>query len=136
VHLRVARAGALRRLILAFAALCVAAGCGPPSRSATVSVSLHPRPPVAGTATMARIALRFADHQPVPATNVRVEAHMTHPGMAPVLPDAVRVGDGEYEARIEFPMAGDWLIAVTGDLPDGQRFTLQAPVAGVKPAAH
>jgi len=100
-----------------------------------MSVMLDPAPPVAGRATTARIAVRFADGQPVPATNVRVEAHMTHPGMAPVLPDVVRVGDGDYEARIEFPMAGDWLIAVTGDLPDGERFTLQSPVAGVKPAA-
>jgi hypothetical protein len=131
-----AREGAGRRLILAFAALCMAAGCSPPPGSATVSVSLDPSPPVAGRVTVARIAVRFPDRQPVPATNLRVEAHMTHPGMAPVLPGVVRVADGEYEARIEFPMAGDWLIAVTGDMPDGQRFTLQAPVAGVKPAAH
>ena len=61
---------------------------------------------------------------------------MTHPGMTPVLPDVVRIGDGDYESRLEFSMAGDWLIAVTGELPDGRRFTIQAPVNGVAPQAR
>ena len=135
MYLLVAREGAGGRLIRTLAALCLVTGCSRPTSDATMSVTLDPAAPVAGVATRARIALRRANREPLPATNVRLEAHMTHPGMTPVLSDAVRVGDGEYEARIEFSMAGDWLIAVTGDLPDGRRITLQAPVAGVKPAA-
>ena len=138
LHLRLARESAGRRLIAALAALCAAvsigaAACSRPSGGATLSVTLDPAAPVVGTPTTVRMTLRRADGTPLPAANVRVEAHMTHPGMTPVLPEVVRLGDGEFESRLEFSMAGDWLIAVTGELPDGQRFTLQAPVTGVDP---
>ena len=41
--------------------------------------------------------------------------------MAPVVADVIERGDGEYEAPLQFTMAGDWILLVTGQLPDGSR---------------
>jgi hypothetical protein len=98
-----------------------------------MTVVLDPAAPVAGAATTAHIRLRTPDGQPIPATGVRLEAHMTHPGMTPVLPVVVRVGDGDYTSRVEFSMAGDWTLVVTGELAGGRRFTRESRVAGVGP---
>jgi hypothetical protein len=136
MHVRVAREGARRRLILVAAALGALAGlaaaCTRPPSSVALTVTLDPATPVAGAATTARISLQTPDRRPLAAANLRVDAHMTHPGMAPVPADVVRVGEGEYETRIEFSMAGDWLLVVTGELPDGERFTREFAVAGVR----
>jgi hypothetical protein len=133
MHVRVAREGAGRRLIAALAAFALAAGCGGAPDGASLALTVSPAAPMVGTPATLRMSLRRADGTPLPATSVRVEAHMAHPGMPPVLPHVVQTGEGRYESRLQFSMAGDWLIAVTGDLPDGRRFTLQAPVSGVKP---
>jgi hypothetical protein len=34
---------------------------------------------------------------------------------------AVEKGDGVYEASLQFTMVGDWILRVTGHLPDGRR---------------
>ncbi len=41
---------------------------------------------------------------------MRVEAFMTHPGMAPVLETAAATRDGVYSVRLRFTMAGEWVL--------------------------
>jgi hypothetical protein len=57
---------------------------------------------------------------------------MSHPGMMPVVVPVAERGEGVYEARLAFTMAGDWLLVVDGDLPDGGRLTRQLEIAGVR----
>jgi hypothetical protein len=54
--------------------------------------------------------------------------------MAPVVADVSERGDGVYEARLQFSMAGDWMLVLTGELADGRRITKQLEVPGVAPA--
>jgi hypothetical protein len=74
---------------------------------------------------------------PITGATVRVEALMTHPGMAPIEATAVATGltTGEYRADFAFTMAGDWVLLVTATLPDGRRIERRIDIANVRPAA-
>jgi hypothetical protein len=52
---------------------------------------------------------------------MRLEAHMSHPGMAPAVADAVERGSGVYDMPFRFTMAGDWVLLVSATLPHGER---------------
>jgi YtkA-like len=107
---------------LGIIALIVTAGCG--SRAAngsavTVDVNVSP-PQGTGGATGVVLTLRDRDRQPVRGATLQVEAFMSHPGMAPVVATAVERGGGVYEAPLQLTMGGDWILRVTGTLPDGR----------------
>ncbi len=87
-----------------------------------------------GHDTITRITLRDDMNAPVVGAKLRLEGHMSHPGMTPVVTKVTERGAGEYEARIQFSMAGDWVLVLTGELPGGDRVTRQLDVVGVRPA--
>ena len=59
---------------------------------------------------------------PVRGATVEVTGDMTHAGMVPVVATAVEQADGSYRAEtFAFDMAGDWVVSVDADLPDGGR---------------
>ena len=70
--------------------------------------------------------MRDAAGHPVPAAVLEIEAHMEHPGMAPVIVRAGESAPGVYGARLSLSMAGDWVVFVTGTLPDGRRLRHRA----------
>ncbi len=64
---------------------------------------------------------------------VKVEANMSHAGMAPVFADASEAAPGRYQAQLEFTMSGDWVLLIDLTLPDGRRLQRQIEVKGVRP---
>jgi hypothetical protein len=100
----------------------------------TVSWTLDPAPPVAGTPIVVRVTLRDRDQEPVTGARLRLEGLMSHPGMAPVTAALVEKDDGTYEAPLQLTMAGDWIVLVTGELKDGSPLKKQIEIAGVRPA--
>jgi hypothetical protein len=54
--------------------------------------------------------------------------------MTPVIAAVSERGDGVYDARLRFSMAGDWTLVLTGTLPDGRRITKDLEITGVRPA--
>jgi hypothetical protein len=131
---RVAPETAGRRLTAVFFACgCIVAGCSRTSGTATVTWHVEPRQPVTGTAAVFRLSLRNEHGQPVRGASLRLDAHMPHPGMAPVSGEVVDRGDGQYEARVRLTMEGNWVVVVTGTLPDGSRITAQTQVVAVRP---
>ena len=105
------------------------------SDAVSVAWTIEPSPPVVGTPVVARMTLRDRDQKPVIGARLRLEGLMSHPGMAPVVADAVERGEGAYEAPIQFTMAGDWILLVTGQLADGSALRRQIEIAGVRPAS-
>ena len=53
---------------------------------------------------------------------------MTHPGMPPVLAEATAVGEGRYEARFTFTMAGDWVVLAQAEWGSSERLERSLPV--------
>jgi hypothetical protein len=115
--------------------LAAAGGCrGDAREDVRVQWAIEPAPPVTGAGTVARITLRDARHRPVRGARLQLEAHMSHPGMTPVVAAVRERGNGVYEAHLQFSMAGDWVLVIAGELPDGGRITKSLEINGVRPA--
>ncbi|HUR35433.1 MAG TPA: FixH family protein [Vicinamibacterales bacterium] len=79
------------------------------------------------------VTLRHPSRDPVRGATVRLEGHMSHAGMAPVLADATESAPGVYDLRFAFTMQGDWVLLVSAALPDGARVERRIDVARVRP---
>ncbi len=131
---------AARRAVLwrVLAAACLGAlACGrpasPPADDVAASWSVRPAQPVAGLPAIGEVRLRDRAGHPVRGAAVSVEAHMAHPGMAPVLAAASERPDGVYEVALTLSMAGDWIVLVKGTLPDGRRLNRRFDIANARP---
>ena len=128
-------------LVCSLATACAAPGCDvrdhePESTGAiNVSWTLDPSPPFAGTPLVVRLTLRDRDQTPVTGARLRLEGLMSHPGMAPVTAPVTERGNGEYEAPLQFTMAGDWILLVTGELSGSGQIKKQIEINGVRPAS-
>ena len=137
MHVRVASEVVARALTAAALAgvLALGLGCrGNAGDDVRMEWAIVPARPFTGGETVARITLLDARRQPVRGARLRLEAHMSHPGMTPVVAGVIERGDGVYEARLQFAMAGDWILVIAGELPDGSRMTRSLDIAGVRSA--
>jgi hypothetical protein len=82
---------------------------------------------------MVAFSLSDAAGKPISNAQVALEADMSHPGMQPRFAKATEWEPGRYRARLEFPMAGDWVILLHITLPGGKRVERQFDVRGVRP---
>jgi hypothetical protein len=139
VHVRLEQRARTRRLTAAvslgiFALATLAGACRHPAEPDGLAVSwtLVPAPPVTTQMTAARLTLRTPDGTPVRGARLRLEGHMAHPGMTPVVADLLERDDGIYEARLSFTMPGSWMLVAEGTLPDGRRMTRALDIAQVR----
>lgn len=124
-----------RRLIAGLlACCCFAIACNRGANDVTATWRIEPTPPVTGKPTLVRVTLARDGGQPVADATLRLEAHMSHPGMAPVTADVTEHGNGTYEARLQLAMAGDWVFVMTGELSNGQRMMKEIKVRAVQSA--
>ena len=96
-----------------------------------LDITISPAPPAVGQA-MVTLELTDEDGKPITSANLELEGNMSHAGMVPVFAQAVELGEGRYEAPIQFTMGGDWFILVKANLPDGRKMERQVDVPGVK----
>ena len=116
-----------------FAACCLTMGCSRPASDVKVTLKIEPTPPVAGVATIVHVTLQQESGNLVSGAKVHLEAHMTHPGMAPVTGDVIERANGFYETRLDLSMTGDWTVVITGELASGRRITKSTDVTAVQP---
>ncbi len=125
---------AAERIAWALLMVLLVAGCagrGGGTSDVSVGLAVEPDPPQVGPATV-RVTLRNSAGAPIGGATVELEGTMTHAGMVPVFADAAEVAPGEYEAHLEFTMAGDWILIVRAQLPDGRSLERQIEVPGVR----
>jgi hypothetical protein len=131
------RGGVTAAPFLFVAAACTVAACSrQPSVTDAVSVAwtITPSPPVAGAATLAEVTLRDGANRPLRGARLQVEAFMTHPGMAPEITPASERDAGVYQIPLRFTMRGNWILLVTGTLPDGRRIDHRIDVHATGPS--
>ena len=135
MYVRVGSKGVARRGLIALL-LCSAVACGDRTAAGDLRVALvlDPAAPQAGSNAAVRVTVRDGQSRPIRGARVSIEAHMSHPGMAPVVADAHETADGIYIARIPFSMAGEWTLVASGVLADGRRIAAHAERADVGPA--
>jgi nitrogen fixation protein FixH len=124
--------GALARIVVIALALSLAAACGSGTDDVRAAWQVQPTPAVVGADTTVRLTLSQATGEPLRGAQLRVEGHMTHPGMEPVSASLTDRGDGSYDARVRLTMAGDWVLVATGELLDGRRIVRQTDLAAVE----
>lgn len=127
------RAGWLAALVCV--ATLLAVGCSRTIDSPTfvaIEHNIAPEPVRVGPAT---VTLNLGDSaaKPISGAHIAVEADMSHAGMSPIFAEAKETRPGLYQARLEFPMAGDWVILLHITLPDGKKLERQFDVRGVRP---
>jgi len=109
------------------------AGCHiQPDTDVKIAPEVEPRPPRVGQVTIT-VRVTRAD-KPITGAQMKLEANMSHAGMAPVFADAREVEPGIYRANMELTMAGDWIVSVSIILPEGTKVYRQFDVTGVAPA--
>jgi hypothetical protein len=119
---------------IALAASLLCGACGPAAQTdqPDVAWTLSPATALVGPATL---TLRInRQSSPVIGATVKLEGHMSHAGMAPVLGTATESAPGVYEVPFTFTMAGDWVLLISGVLADGSRVERRIDVANVRPA--
>jgi hypothetical protein len=123
-------------VILAVLACWLGAACHrtPQARGVTFESSLSPRRAIVGRPALLELRVLDAGGRPVLGAQLRIEAQMSHPGMAPFLATATERGNGVYEAPLQFSMAGDWIVLVTGSLSNGDKVEYRVEVPAVQPA--
>lgn len=106
--------------------LLLGSGCARASQqadSAAVQISMTaiPFPPHIGES---RLVIQVADKagKSIDDAHLAIKGDMTHAGMAPVLAEVDGGGeDGVYTIPFEWTMAGDWVVTVDLQLPDGTK---------------
>jgi len=123
------------RAYIAGSSFALLAACTAPDGAAAPHLTIGWTPmPTVDRESVAEIQLNEAMARPVTGARLRLEAFMTHPGMAPVSATVEEQGRGRYRARVRFTMAGDWVVRVQGTRVDGRLIDVQENVRSVRPA--
>ena len=122
------------RLIL-LSVCCLLAAChrSAPAGNVKFEWTLEPAPARVGPAIL-ELRLLDAGGHPVSGAQLRIEAQMSHPGMAPLVTTASEREKGRYEATLQFAMSGDWILLIGGSLPNGEAIHYRIDVPNVRSA--
>jgi hypothetical protein len=129
-----------RRLILALAIVASLVGCSRASQgndeAPEIEISLHldPDPPLFGRPCELSVVVLDATGVGVEGARLEIKGDMTHAGMVPVVATAEEGDAGQYTTGFEWTMAGDWILTVQAELPDGRmarrEYTVRVEIPG------
>lgn len=98
-----------------------------------MDVAVSPTPATVGGGRV-RVQIHDTAGRPVDEARVRVTGLMTHAGMVPVTDTAAFRSGGLWTVdAFDFTMAGDWVLEVRAELPDGRQGAVDHPIRVVSP---
>ena len=100
---------------------CARASQQADSADVQITMTAIPFPPHIGDS---RLVIQVTDEMgsPIDDAYLAIKGDMTHAGMAPVLAEVDGGGEaGVYTIPFEWTMAGDWVVTVDLQLPDGTK---------------
>jgi hypothetical protein len=97
-----------------------------------IQCEFTPQPPHVGPVTL-NLKLLDQAAQPIIKAQITLEGDMSHPGMSPVFSKATEIGSGLYQGRLDFGMAGDWVILAHIKMANGQTLEHQMNLRAVRP---
>jgi hypothetical protein len=111
--------------------LCLGAACRGEAEDVDLAFQLQitPARPIVQQETSLELSVTDRAGQPVSGANLQIEAHMDHPGMAPMIAPAAERGGGLYAARMFFTMAGEWVVFASGTPLASPSKTMRVEVA-------
>ena len=130
-----ARNRALVLLLIGHVASAACARHGAPATELVTRLNVVPSSPVVDGEAIAEFMILDGAGKKVPPASLRLEAHMTHPGMAPLVEPASDDGQGSYRVRLRFTMAGAWVLYVKGTLADRRAIDQRLGEVTVRPAS-
>jgi hypothetical protein len=80
-----------------------------------VTWTLRPSTATVGPAVLT-VNVRDFSGTPVRNAKIRLEGHMSHAGMTPVVAHGAEREPGVYDVPFEFTMAGDWVLRLTAQI--------------------
>jgi hypothetical protein len=98
----------------------------------TLVHEITPQPPRVGPVTIT-VGIKEFSGPPVTGCHLKLEANMSHAGMAPVFAEASETEPGRYRSVMDLSMAGDWHVKVQVTLPEGRNFYHDFEIKGVEP---
>jgi hypothetical protein len=90
-------------------------------------MEIIPSPPQSGPALL-MIHLTGEQYKEIGEFTLNVRGDMTHAGMTPVIITQVKGELGTYAVPFEWTMAGDWILTISAELPDGRNLLRSFPV--------
>ena len=84
-----------------------------------MTLEMEPNPAVVGE-TLLMVGITDINGDAVEVESMTVRGDMNHAGMAPVIREVEQATDGVYHVPFEWSMGGEWIVAVTAQLADGQ----------------
>ena len=108
-------------LLLLLGSGCARASQQADSANVQITMTAIPFPPHIGDS---RLVIQVTDEMgsPIDDAYLAIKGDMTHAGMAPVLAEVDGGGEaGVYTIPFEWTMAGDWVVTVDLQLPDGTK---------------
>lgn len=85
-----------------------------------LAISLDPDPPLFGRPCQVIVTVSGADGAPIEDARLTIRGDMTHAGMVPVTVAVSEGIGGTYTVPFDWTMAGDWILTVEAELPDGR----------------
>lgn len=114
---------AYRLLLLLLLLSLFAGGCARRNQDATngdLQIEwIAPLQPSLAVDTALKFRLTGPDGAPIDNATLYVKGDMTHAGMVPVLAERDGGEDGVYTVPFQWTMAGDWIVTVRAEAPDG-----------------
>ena len=97
-----------------------------------VDHEISPQPPRVGPVTLI-VSLKQFSGAAISGAQLKMEANMSHAGMAPVFADAKEIEPGRYRSVLQLSMAGDWTVTAHVTWATNRKMDYTFEINGVEP---